>query len=390
MGERMAATKISANTQEELQRIAAELVPTLEMPSLVYGQGMYINLASFDFEKTIGLLREQKASFLKIEADSPVIISTLREQSPAFIQQYATALIFPAENKLIAAQYAFVPTVHVVIVPRGVVVAKPIVIENTAILPAQAESILFVFEEGATATVIERQTSSSANQFGSQMIQIHLHPQAHVRYYTIQDHADFTHTFITKRAVLDHDASLTWIDALAGGKFTQFALKNILQGEGATATTYTLYSGDGGQIFDLNTETMHQGKHTKGMMKARGVLDGHAKTVYRRTVSISPSSPGAIAQQKSETLLMGEHASCDAVPVLDVHHHDVVCSHGAALGQISEESLFYVMSRGLDLATAKRIIIEGFLGEYLREMSEIYLQNEIKTVLSKRGGSVEN
>lgn len=94
----------------------------------------------------------------------------------------------------------------------------------------------------------------------------------------------------------------------------------------------------------------------------------NARVSYRGTVHISPLGAGAVAHQKSETILLGDQAHCDALPILDVHHDDVVCSHGAAIGRIEDDALFYLTSRGLDEKTALHLLIESFFQDYLREI----------------------
>jgi len=258
-------------------------------------------------------------------------------------------------------------------IPRGVVLSEPIVISTIVSSSFQNSKIVIDVEEGASAVVVETQRSSDQNnndeQFQRQEVEVHAQKCAKISYYTLHKTNSTTSSAITKRGLVDENATLTWVDVLCGGKWTEFDLKTIHQGRSAQSKAYTLYYGGEGQIFEINTETDHLNQQTSGLMKARGILTDNARVSYRGAVHISSLGGGAVAHQKSETFLLGEQAHCDALPVLDVHHDDVVCSHGAAMGRIEEDTLFYLISRGLDKGKATHLLIESFFQDYLREVS---------------------
>lgn len=275
-----------------------------------------------------------------------------------------------------------------IMIPPGAVLSEPIVISTVLSSFLQRSKIVIVVEEGASAVVVETQKSCDPNnseeQFQRQEVEVHTQRSARLSYCTLHNTNLTTSSTITKRGLVDENAVLTWIDVLCGGKWTEFDLKTIHQGRSAQSKAYTLYSGGEGQIFEINTETDHCDQQTSGLMKARGILTDNARVSYRGAVHISPFGGGAIAHQKSETLLLGDQAHCDALPVLDVHHDDVVCSHGAAMGRIEEETLFYLVSRGLNKEMAMHLFMESFFHDYLREVSVQSFICEIQQTLGEK------
>ncbi len=283
-------------------------------------------------------------------------------------------------------------------IPRGVVLSEPIVISALINSSLQRSKVVVVVEEGASAVIVETHQSEDERRdndkenndhnhtelYQQQEVEVHVEKFAKISYCTLHKTNSTTSSAITKRGLVDENAVLTWIDVLCGGKWTEFDLKTIHQGRSAQSKAYTLYYGGEGQIFEINTETDHLNQQTSGLMKARGILTDNARVSYRGAVHISSLGGGAVAHQKSETILLGDQAHCDALPVLDVHHDDVVCSHGAAMGRIEEDTLFYLISRGLNKGTAMHLLIESFFQDYLREVSVQSFICEIQQTLGEK------
>ncbi len=272
-------------------------------------------------------------------------------------------------------------------IPHHAILTEPIIISSTLSSPLQKAKIVIVVEEGASAVVVETQQSSdqkNSEQYQQQELEIYVHPSARLAYCTLHKTNLTTFSRIIKRGFVDENAALTWVDIFFGGKWTEFDLQTKHSGKGAQSKAYTLYYGTEGQLFEINTETDHQAQLTSGMMKARGILTDNAHVSYRGAVHVSSLGGGAVAHQKSETILLGDRVHCDALPVLDVHHDDVVCSHGAAMGRMEEETLFYLISRGLDKRAAMQLWIESFFQDYLREVPVQSFICEIQQTLGEK------
>ena len=155
-------------------------------------------------------------------------------------------------------------------------------------------------------------------------------------------------------------ANLTWFLCALGADTTQASIETFA-GPGSVIRNTSALLGTGTQQFDIHATTRHEGGHSTSDMLARGVLDGNARATYHGLIRIDENAPECDSYQKSEVILLSEGAAADAIPNLEIHNHRVRCSHGATIGKIDQEKLFYLQTRGIDEPTAKRMITEGFL-----------------------------
>ena len=156
---------------------------------------------------------------------------------------------------------------------------------------------------------------------------------------------------------------LQWRESLEG-TLQQAQLKIFLDGEHAQAEVRTAFKADKGQQ-DISTEIVHRASYTESSLYARGIAEGEAKVLHRGKIIIEKQARSCVAHQKTDALILNERARCQALPILEVHNDEVICSHGATIGQLDEEQLFYFVSRGVNEERAKEIIIDGFLGYIL-------------------------
>lgn len=181
---------------------------------------------------------------------------------------------------------------------------------------------------------------------------------AHVSYRGIQEDDN---GFVIRTANVSRDATLSWSDIILGGDFVRSFTLTKLAGENAETETDAIFFGTGEQEFDLMHEVVHLASHTRSELRARGVLDGHAKTVARGLVHIEEGAVGCRGTQRIDTLLLSKDVEIDAVPNLEIANDEVSCAHGATISRLDDAKLFYMMSRGMDPETAKRAHIEAFL-----------------------------
>jgi Fe-S cluster assembly protein SufD len=223
-----------------------------------------------------------------------------------------------------------------------------------------------IIQAGAKATILATATSE-------QKINVVVQEGSEVIFYTLHNNS----TCFTQGVVMK-DAKLEWVDILMNSNLT---LQTNLVEPGAQMVAMQGFIG----LTDIKSDVVHKSSHTSSIMKAKGILqDSIGK--YKGTIRIEPKSAGCNAHQRSDILLLDEKSKGDAEPVLDVNNDDVSCSHGATLGQIDNEQLFYLTSRGLDENSAKQMIIEGFLtpivskipNEKIKEEIIIIIKNEFK------------
>lgn len=175
--------------------------------------------------------------------------------------------------------------------------------------------------------------------------------------------------FVRREARLAKNAKLEWIDECSAPAFSRASFVTRLEGEGAEVEATSLVRGAGRQRFDIKHEIIHAAPRTISHLRVGSVLSGDAKAIVRGLVRVEKNAPGCSSRQKEETLLLSDMAEIDAVPMLEIENQDVRCSHAATVGRLDAEKKFYLMSRGLDEASAEAMLIEAFMEPYLAKLS---------------------
>jgi Fe-S cluster assembly protein SufD len=175
--------------------------------------------------------------------------------------------------------------------------------------------------------------------------------------------------FVRRSARLAKGAKLEWIDESSAQDFARGSFLTRLEGEGASVEATSLLRGDGAQRFDMLHEIVHVAPRTTSELRVGSVLAGGAKAIVRGLVRVEKGAYGCSSRQKEETLLLSDAAEIDAVPMLEIENQDVRCSHAATVGRIDAEKMFYLMSRGIDQASAEAMLVGAFMEPYLAKLS---------------------
>jgi Fe-S cluster assembly protein SufD len=184
---------------------------------------------------------------------------------------------------------------------------------------------------------------------------------ASVTYRVLQQMSDTSIALLSHYAKLT-DAKLSWLHCSVGSATTQASVQTHC-GANAAVTTDAVVVGSAQQQFDVHTLVYHNGKHSQSNMRTRCVLDGSARVTGHGLIHIAPDAFEVDSYEKLDALLLSPSASAQAIPNLEIHDYRVRCSHGASIGRLDEEKLFYLRSRGITQEQAKRMATEGFVGE---------------------------
>lgn len=168
--------------------------------------------------------------------------------------------------------------------------------------------------------------------------------------------------------LLRQGAEVEWNDLLLGSGNAQMEV--ILQEPGASFHHQQLFIGKENHHPVLKTNIIHEGSHTSSQLESRGILAGRAKGVCWGNIQVTSRAAGCVGTERMRILLLSPQASCDALPTLDVAHHDVQCSHGAALGRMDADLLFYLATRGIPEDAARLLILQGFLEPVLTKVPD--------------------
>ena len=270
---------------------------------------------------------------------------------------------FAAHN---AAMWEHGLLVHV---PRGVVLELPLYVRvaNAAEGGSLFWRLLIVAEPESRFALIEEYASASPElaAYSNAAVEIVVGQAAKVEYVSVQNLSRGTWHFASHHARVERDAELDWVAGGFGSAKGKIRIQNDLAGPGATSRVTGAYFADGTQHLDYDTFQEHMAPSTTSDFAFKGALRDTARTVWRGMIRVEEGAQKTNAYQENRNLLLSKTAHADSIPGLEILANDVRCTHGATLGQVDREQLFYLMARGLSRAEAERLIVRGFFQDVL-------------------------
>ncbi|MGH3134278.1 MAG: Fe-S cluster assembly protein SufD [Gaiellaceae bacterium] len=270
---------------------------------------------------------------------------------------------FAAHN---AAMWKHGLLVHV---PRGVVVDKPLYVRiaNAVEGGSLFWRLLVVAEPESRFVLIEEYVSASPelSSYSNAAVEIVVRDGAKVEYISVQNLSRATWHFASHHGRVERDAELDWVTGGFGSAKGKVRIQNDLAGQGATSRVTGAYFADGTQHLDYDTFQEHMAPSTTSDFAFKGALNDAARTVWRGMIHVEEGAQKTNAYQENRNLLLSKTAHADSIPGLEILANDVRCTHGATLGQVDRELLFYLMTRGFTRAEAERVIVRGFFQDVL-------------------------
>jgi Fe-S cluster assembly protein SufD len=310
------------------------------------------------------------------------------ERHPELVEAHLGSVV-PMTTQLVArneAQWTDGVFVHV---PRGVTVDAPILL-GTAHEQAGTSlhwRLLVVLEEGAQVSVWH-ESSSAGDGLVNGVVELVVGQNARLRFVDLQDLEESTWVFGSQRATVARDGWLDWITLGFGSANGKVFQETQLAGPGAHGGVTGAYALRGRQHLDFDTLQEHAAPDTTSDLAFRGLLAGRASAVWRGMIKVDPGAQRTDAFQESRNLLVSKRAHADAIPGLEILADDVRCTHAAAIAQLDPEQLFYLRSRGLSEAAAKRLVIEGFLQAIVERFEEGPVRDAVGGALDARVAAV--
>lgn len=309
-------------------------------------------------------------------SEKGVILCSLREaveNHPQLVEKYlATAAVPPEEGKFQALNAALWSDGVFFYVPRGVRLDLPVRVTRWIGEAGAAffSRTLIVAEPTSQVSYVDEILSDdlSSQTLTSSAVEVITQDGAQVQYVAVQRLGRGAFYLSQQRTLAYRDSTLDTLNVNLGASVSRVDLNARLLGPGANSDMLGLYFGDEDQHFDHNTSQDHVSDHANSDLLYKGALDGASRAVFRGVIRVHPGAQQTDAYQTNRNLLLSEDARADSLPNLEIAADDVKCSHGATVGQLDEESLFYLMSRGLPQAKAERLVVLGFLGEVLSRL----------------------
>ncbi len=315
------------------------------------------------------------------------IADALRDPAQAeVVQRHLGSVVIATEGKFVAANAAHWAGGAFVRAPRGQAFAQPVSVtlsgEEGAIFPR----LLVVAEPGSEVSVIVHATSpDAAALLASTVVEVVAEADARVRLAFDLRWGDRTQEFAVIRAKADRGADVK-VDTLAvGGHLVKQTFEGLLEGEGATSTVRGVALGDRDQHFDFVTHQDHVAPRTVSSVAIKTALAGRSRAVYYGVTRVEETAKGADAVQENRNLLLSRHAKADSDPVLEILTNDVArCGHGATVGPVDRDALFYLQSRGLDHRASMKLLVAGFFASVLRDIADETLEAELEAEVERK------
>ncbi len=220
-------------------------------------------------------------------------------------------------------------------------------------------------------------------------MEIFVKQEAHLTFVTLQEWMGNVIDLSTQRALIDRDASLDWLVIGMGDGLTKANIEAAMRGAGATAQMLGILWGYGKQHTDYHTVQDHIAPHTTSDLLYKGALSDESRSIFSGTIRVVKGAQGTDAYQANRNILMSPRASAFPSPNLEIEANEVRCTHGATIGKVDADQLFYLMARGIPRDIATRMIVEGFFADVLgREPAESIRENLREMIARKMDASL--
>ncbi|TDE90296.1 Fe-S cluster assembly protein SufB [Occultella glacieicola] len=342
-------------------------IPEAEKQRLVAGVA-----AQYESEVVYHQINEEleRQGVLFLDTDT-----ALREH-PEIFEEYFGSVIPSGDNKFAALNTAVWSGGSFVYVPPGVHVEIPLQAYfriNTENM-GQFERTLIIADEGSYVHYVEGCTAPiySSDSLHSAVVEIIVKKNARVRYTTIQNWSNNVYNLVTKRATAAEGATMEWIDGNIGSKVTMKYPAVYLTGEHARGETLSIAFAGEGQHQDTGSKMVHMAPHTSSSIVSKSVARGGGRASYRGLVQVLDGAEASKSNVLCDALLVDTISRSDTYPYVDVREDDVEMGHEATVSKVSEDQLFYLMSRGLPETEAMAMIVRGFVEPIARELPMEY------------------
>ncbi len=353
---------------EDIKRTYDRLgIPEAEKQRLVAGVA-----AQYESEVVYHQIQEE------LEAQGVIFLDTdtgLKEH-PEIFEEYFGTVIPVGDNKFASLNTAVWSGGSFVYVPPGVHVEIPLQAYfriNTENM-GQFERTLIIADEGSYVHYVEGCTAPiySSDSLHSAVVEIIVKKDARVRYTTIQNWSTNVYNLVTKRATVEAGGTMEWVDGNIGSKVTMKYPAVYLMGEHARGETLSIAFAGEGQHQDTGSKMVHLAPHTSSSIISKSVARGGGRASYRGLVQVMETAPHSKSNVLCDALLVDTISRSDTYPYVDVRVDDVEMGHEATVSKVSEEQLFYLMSRGLEETEAMAMIVRGFVEPIARELPMEY------------------
>ena len=318
-------------------------------------------------------------------------LSTAEREHGDVLERIMGKVVRPDEGKFAAMAAALADLGVLVYVPKDVKVDLPLhsILWGPGVGLAYFSHILIWLEEGAELTYVHEAASHSemdGQTMHAGLIEINIGPRANLRFVELQSWGDHVWNFTHKRARVERDGNLDWVFAAVGSHLTKDFSDLDLIGEGAVGRMSGFYFTDGNQHLDHDTQQNHMAANTSSDLLFKGALKENSRSVWQGMIYVAPGAQKTDGYQANRNLILSKKARADSIPGLEILADDVRCTHGATVGKIDPDELFYLLSRGIGKAEAEQLIVEGFFDPIMQRIPFQGVQDRLRRAIARKMG----
>ncbi len=295
---------------------------------------------------------------------------------PDLVKKYFGKIVSFAENKFAALNAAVFSGGSFIYVPKNTVLDRPLqsYFRINSKNMGQFERTLIIVDDNSSLHYVEGCTapSYSESSLHAAIVEIYVGKNAKCRYSTVQNWATNVYNLVTKRAVVDDNGAMEWIDGNIGSKVTMKYPCCVLKGDNSSGTCITISVAKSNQEQDSGARMIHIGKNTKSNIVSKSIAGSGGNATYRGKVDIKKSAINSEAMVKCDSLILDDKSMSDTIPVNAVGNVSSNIEHEATVSKISDDVLFYLMSRGIPEERATELIVLGFIDEFKEELPMEY------------------
>lgn len=382
--------KASESTERSWDEVPEEIKRTFDKLGIPEAEQKYLAGVSAQYESEVVYhnMKEELTEQGIIFKDTD---SALQEDEELFKKYWGT-VIPNSDNKFAALNSAVWSGGSFIYVPPGVKVESPLQAyfrinsENMG----QFERTLIIVDEGASVHYVEGCTAPvfTTNSLHSAVVEIIVKENGYCRYTTIQNWANNVYNLVTKRAVVDAHGTMEWIDGNIGSKLTMKYPAILLRGEYARGMTLSIAIAGEGQHQDAGAKMHHLAPNTSSTIVSKSISQKGGKGTYRGIVHFGRNAKGASSRVECDALLMDDISVSDTIPYNEILNNDISLEHEASVSKVSEEQLFYLMSRGVPELEAIEMIVLGFIEPFTKELPMEYAVEMNRLIKFEMEGSI--
>ena len=299
-------------------------------------------------------------------------IETAMVEYEDMLKEYFMTLITVNDHKFAALPGAVWSGGSFIYVPKGVKVNMPLqsYFRLNAPEAGQFEHTLIIVDEGADLHYIEGCSAPKyqKNALHAGAVELFVRKGARLRYSTIENWSRNMYNLNTKRAIVEDDGVVEWISGSFGSRVSMLYPMSILKGDRSRCEFTGVTFAAAGQYLDTGCKIIHQGKQTSSTVHSKSISKNGGTAFYRGLLKVLPEATGARSTVECESLMLDNESTSDTIPIIDINNDSVDIGHEAKIGRISDEAIFYLMSRGISEDEAKAMIVRGFVEPISKEL----------------------